>query len=136
MARIVFTFVTFVFAMTLGATLASADVGLGNGNAFAWFRDADGDGIPNGMDPDYEGAMARHGWNSKGFIDEDGDGINDNAMDSDGDGIPNGQDADYTRPADGTGMQQGKMTGAGNQSGTGTGECDETGPKGNGGSRR
>ena len=36
--------------------------------------DDDGDGIPNGLDPDYMG-----GQNRKGFIDLDGDGINDNA---------------------------------------------------------
>jgi hypothetical protein len=29
------------------------------------------------------------------FVDNDGDGFNDNAPDHDGDGIPNGQDADY-----------------------------------------
>lgn len=97
--------------------------------------DSDGDGIPNGMDPDYEGAMARKGAHSKGFIDEDGDGINDNAMDSDGDGIPNGQDADYTRPADGSGAQQGQMNGGSGQNGSGTGECDTTGPKGKRGRR-
>jgi len=33
-----------------------------------------------------------------GFIDENGDGFNDNAPDADGDGIPNGRDADYTGP--------------------------------------
>ena len=32
------------------------------------------------------------------FVDEDGDGFNDNAPDHDGDGIPNGLDADYKRP--------------------------------------
>lgn len=31
------------------------------------------------------------------FIDEDGDGFNDNAPDHDGDGIPNGIDPDYSR---------------------------------------
>ncbi len=31
----------------------------------------------------------------KAFIDADGDGINDNAVDTDGDGIPNGKDPDY-----------------------------------------
>lgn len=41
----------------------------------------------------------------KGFIDLNGDGINDNAIDSDGDGIPNGQDPDYVRPQDGTGQK-------------------------------
>ncbi len=30
------------------------------------------------------------------FVDENGDGYNDNAPDQDGDGIPNGQDEDYT----------------------------------------
>jgi len=32
------------------------------------------------------------------FIDEDGDGFNDNAPDHDGDGIPNGLDPDYKGP--------------------------------------
>lgn len=41
----------------------------------------------------------------KGFIDLNGDGINDHAIDSDGDGIPNGQDPDYVRPQDGTGQK-------------------------------
>jgi hypothetical protein len=53
--------------------------------------DHDGDGIPNGQDPDY----IRLSTNSKGFVDLDGDGINDNFQDADGDGIPNGQDPDY-----------------------------------------
>ena len=37
--------------------------------------DDDGDGIPNGLDPDYQGAKMQKGK----FIDLDGDGINDNA---------------------------------------------------------
>jgi hypothetical protein len=110
--------------------------------------DTDGDGIPNGRDEDYDGPKVRNGNGSRGFIDEDGDGINDNAMDDDGDGIPNGQDPDYTRPEDGTGRQNkfgsksmnknGKGSANRNGSGTfgpgngtGTGECDGTGPKGN-----
>lgn len=43
-------------------------------------KDADGDGIPNGQDEDYDGAKIRAGENAKGFVDEDGDGINDNAQ--------------------------------------------------------
>ena len=35
--------------------------------------DHDGDGIPNGLDEDYDGP------GKMGFVDEDGDGINDNA---------------------------------------------------------
>ena len=71
--------------------------------------DADGDGIPNGQDPDYvrpenaPGQMRGHG-----FVDADGDGFNDNASDLDGDGIPNGRDADYVRPGDGSGRQLGR----------------------------
>jgi len=38
--------------------------------------DHDGDGIPNGLDPDYTGLKNRNG---RGFVDLDGDGINDNA---------------------------------------------------------
>jgi len=107
--------------------------------------DADGDGIPNGQDPDYTGAKNRAGNGKGGFIDENGDGINDNAEDWDGDGIPNGQDPDFTRPQDGTGEknQFGKGTqkqtntgkrAIGPQQGSGTGSkqknCDGTGPKG------
>ncbi len=39
--------------------------------------------------------MQSQGVKGQGFVDEDGDGYNDNAVDSDGDGIPNGQDEDY-----------------------------------------
>lgn len=44
-----------------------------------------------------------HGPN---FVDEDGDGFNDNAPDHDGDGIPNGQDADYTGQGKGKRQQR------------------------------
>jgi len=72
--------------------------------------DADGDGVPNGQDPDYAGAKARKGDNAKGFVDADGDGINDNAQDADGDGIPNGKDPDYVPPKDGSGAKRGSLT--------------------------
>ncbi|HKJ68586.1 MAG TPA: hypothetical protein VKA68_11565 [bacterium] len=45
----------------------------------------------SGDQPD-QPATVQHGPN---FIDEDGDGFNDNAPDHDGDGIPNGMDEDY-----------------------------------------
>ncbi|MCK7525406.1 MAG: hypothetical protein MZV64_51270 [Ignavibacteriales bacterium] len=66
--------------------------------------DADGDGIPNGRDEDYTGAKNRN--NGKGFVDLNGDGLNDNAFDSDGDGIPNGQDPDFVKPENGTGKKE------------------------------
>lgn len=53
--------------MTLGALPASADNDRG-GHSFSWFRDADGDGIPNGLDEDWArpedctGYMLRHGF--------------------------------------------------------------------------
>src|SRR6056297_2759651 len=71
--------------------------------------DTDGDGIPNGLDEDYEGG-AGQGFggsvNGAGFVDEDGDGFNYNAADSDGDGIPNGQDEDFV-PGSGTDVGRG-----------------------------
>ncbi len=42
--------------------------------------DHDGDGIPNGLDPDYMGPRMHGGRGMHGFIDLDGDGINDNMM--------------------------------------------------------
>jgi len=44
-----------------------------------------------------------HGPN---FVDEDGDGYNDNAPDHDGDGIPNGHDSDYVKPGTGPGPRR------------------------------
>ena len=52
MARTIFILGMLAFAVTLGSSVASADEGTG-GNSFAWFRDNDGDGIPNGMDDDW-----------------------------------------------------------------------------------
>lgn len=49
----------------------------------------------------------------KNFVDNNGDGFNDNAPDIDGDGIPNGQDPDFIRPQDGTGLK--KMNGKAKQ---------------------
>ncbi len=63
-----------------------------------------------------------------GFVDLNGDGINDNAPDADGDGIPNGQDPDYVRAQDGTGSRNGAK--AGTSLNTGTGVCDGTGTNG------
>jgi len=46
----------------------------------------------------------------RGFLDENGDGVNDLAPDHDGDGIPNGQDPDWVKnKRDGTGYQHGNQ---------------------------
>lgn len=42
--------------------------------------DHDGDGIPNGLDPDYQKAQKQKGKKKQKFIDLDGDGIDDNLM--------------------------------------------------------
>jgi type II secretory pathway pseudopilin PulG len=62
--------------------------------------------------------------NRIGFIDENGDGINDLARDADGDGIPNCQDPDWTRPLDGSGAKT--------QAGKGAVAADATGAAGTG----
>jgi len=94
--------------------------------------DHDGDGIPNGIDPDYTGPKNQIGKGTKTFIDENGDGINDNiqAGKSGKGGKGNGRKSGYG-PGDGTGNKGvGPQDGSGN--GPKTGGCDGTGPKGKG----
>jgi hypothetical protein len=86
--------------------------------------DHDGDGIPNGQDPDYLGAKLRGGKNLKGFVDANGDGINDN-MSKRFNGWRKGGRGGYgdgsgLRPQDGSGLGPGAVSG----------NCDGTGPKG------
>lgn len=101
--------------------------------------DHDGDGIPNGQDPDFKGSKMHHGHGGmKGFIDANGDGINDNAPDFDKDGVPNCKDPDFVPSQNGQGRKMGMGKGMGKGmgyglkggQGTGTGICDGTGPKG------
>lgn len=93
--------------------------------------DHDGDGIPNGLDPDYTGPKVRSGKGAKGFVDLNGDGLNDNVMKK---GANKNHKGGYG-PADGTGNK-----GVGPQDGTGrgskAGDCDGTGPKGKGKGKR
>jgi hypothetical protein len=115
--------------------------------------DADGDGIPNGQDPDYvkpadgtgagnsnaqgtNDSTARGNGQGKGarfhgFVDEDGDGINDNLRDADGDGVPNCQDSDWVRPMDGSGAKAGK----GARGGKGFGKGNSGQPSGGSGTQ-
>lgn len=90
--------------------------------------DADGDGIPNGLDPDYAGPKNRIGKGTKSFIDLNGDGINDNIQ-TGKENRDNNRKGGYG-PGNGTGNK-----GVGPKDGTGngpkTGGCDGTGPKGN-----
>jgi len=85
--------------------------------------DHDGDGIPNGMDADYvrqanaQGMMGGQDRGKRlgargamGFVDANGDGVNDNALDSDSDGIINCQDEDYVRPETAVGQQAGSQS--------------------------
>lgn len=77
--------------------------------------DADGDGIPNGQDPDYTGVKS-----GKGFVDANGDGINDNAGSKNG-----GKNGNGTK---GGKNGSGKGNKGGNKgSGSGTGTCNGTG---------
>ena len=106
-----------VAAQTTGHGIGFVDVdGDGfNDNA----PDADGDGIPNGMDDDY---VSNNGGSGNTFVDADGDGINDNARDADGDGIPNGMDDDFVKGSGLGNANNGSVTGGqGLLDGTGNG---------------
>jgi hypothetical protein len=72
--------------------------------------DHDNDGIPNGVDPDYAGAKNRSGKSGKGFVDNNGDGVNDNLN------INRGRIGRKGRGGYGSGSERGA--------------CDGTGPKG------
>ena len=126
------------------STAEAATVGTGSLDN-AGGADHDGDGIPNGQDPDWTGAVGqesgsayqhRNTWKHRnvvenrygemgenagsgqrrGFVDENGDGINDLARDHDGDGVPNGQDSDWVKnKRDGTGNQSGSLLSRGNK---------------------
>ncbi len=63
------------------------------------------------MSDDFKGKGPRRGDGTGDcrFIDENGDGINDNFRDHDGDGIPNHDDPDWTRPGDGSGYKNGQQ---------------------------
>ena len=95
-----------------------------------------------------------------GFVDEDGDGINDLARDDDNDGIPNCMDPDWVRPGNGTGYKHkrgymrrlSKPMNQGSENNflynfnylwnhnwggsNGTGVCDNSGPNGRQGRNR
>ncbi len=91
--------------------------------------DHDGDGIPNGVDPDYTGPKYQKGK----FVDLNGDGINDNAVRGKGKhgnkatmkgfGPSNGTGNNGVGPKDGTGNGPGTCnpTGTGTQNGNGRG---------------
>jgi hypothetical protein len=82
--------------------------------------DSDGDGIPNGKDPDYKKPL---------------DGSGNKYMNGNGNQKRTGKGG--FGPGDGTGTGVGPKdgTGFGSGSGTGTGQCDGTGPKGRGGKK-
>ncbi len=56
MRKLVFVLTALAFTLSLGAVQASADVGKDFSYffQFQWLRDADGDGIPNCLDDDWE----------------------------------------------------------------------------------
>jgi hypothetical protein len=110
-------------------------------------KDHDGDGVPNGQDPDwarpadgtgYKEQYKKGAGTATAAADAKGGYAYQLTRDDDGDGVPNGQDPDWVKPADGTGYRAehkiGKgsfrtgLQGAGRM--TGAGVCDGTGPKG------
>jgi hypothetical protein len=68
MSRIVFVLAVIALVAAISVPQASAGSANGKAHSFKWFRDADGDGIPNGMDEDWirpledAGYQLRHGF--------------------------------------------------------------------------
>lgn len=80
--------------------------------------DDDGDGIPNGIDPDYKGPK----FQRNKFVDLDGDGINDNAGKGKRAGKSGyGPGGKNIEPKDGAGTGDGTQTGKGAEKGKGRG---------------
>jgi hypothetical protein len=65
MGRIFVILAVAAFAATLVASPALAGDKGANSHQFQWFRDADGDGIPNGLDDDWAGPADGTGFNMK-----------------------------------------------------------------------
>jgi len=68
-------------------------------------KDHDGDGVPNGQDPDWVkpgDGTGNKAQNKKGAAEGYAYQL---ARDDDGDGVPNGQDPDWVKPEDGSGYQ-------------------------------
>ncbi len=72
-------------------------------------KDHDGDGVPNGQDPDWAkpgDGTGDKAQNKKGAAAGTAEGYAYQlARDDDGDGVPNGQDPDWVKPEDGSGYQ-------------------------------
>ncbi len=150
MTRNLITLMTALFVLMLASMATAQDFGPGQGNGVCQFidedgdgfndlaPDADGDGIPNGLDEDYvrpedgSGSMLRHGQANEmggedfGFAKGEGMGQGDGTGQGFGPGDGSGSGVG---PGDGTGF------------GPGTGECQEDGAaraetvKGRGGRR-
>ena len=107
--------------------------------------DADGDGIPNGQDPDYvkpedgSGSQMKHQYGKLGEVDGMAQGFGHayakmNAHKGEGMGQGSGLSHAYG-PGDGTGTGVGPADGTGFGPGDGTGDCDGTGDGSSAGKR-
>ena len=65
MTRFVLVIAAMAFALAVGASHASAGMGPLFGFSYQWFRDADGDGIPNNLDDDWVGREDGTGYQLK-----------------------------------------------------------------------
>jgi len=53
MNRILLIILVLAVSTAVGVPQSSAGTGNGDGHSYKWLRDADGDGIPNGLDEDW-----------------------------------------------------------------------------------
>ena len=101
MRKLVFVLTVLAFTLSLGVAQASAD----GGNDFSyffqfqWLRDADGDGIPNCLDDDWERPLDGTGYGpnngdcllTSGVMDDDGEMTRKRSENRHGGGNPDGQ---------------------------------------------
>lgn len=65
MSRIMFALAIIALVAAVGVPQATAGTGNGSSHSFNWLRDADGDGIPNGLDEDWIPPMDGTGYQLK-----------------------------------------------------------------------
>ena len=139
MNRTMMILLSLILTSLLAVTANAQDFGPGQGNGVCQFIDEDGDGF-NDLAPDADGDGIPNGLDEDFVKPEDGSGnmyqylykYNFGAMGEDaqhrfGNSTDGAQNGNHYGPGDGTGQGTGPADGSGFGPGTGDGTCDEDG---------